>query len=354
MMKAIRIFRHGDVNEVIYDDFAMPEIGDYDVLVRVLATTVSRWDIKFRIGEMKATALPGRRMFPLPMQPGRDAAGVVEAVGSRVRAFKPGDAVVGLVHPANPMSPMTIRGLSNLSTDIDYPGHTSFGGNAQFVARPESYWLPLPDGVSPRLAAAAMWSYATSHRILNERLQARVGDCVLVIGGSGGMGSATLDLARLMGLRTVAVTRSPRKVTFLEALGASHVFIVPGEHVAGKIRLVGDTLGLDGAVDYSGAPDMLRLGVDVLRPGGTLVPVAGEGVASPMPITAADCVRLELNIRGARASTLHDQRTVLRLLAQGAIRPAIHAVMPLSETRAAQALLESGDVEGRIVLDPWA
>ncbi|WP_322013650.1 zinc-binding alcohol dehydrogenase family protein [Paraburkholderia sp. J12] len=353
-MKAIRIFRHGDLNEVIYDDFPMPEVGEHDVLVRVLATTVSRWDIKFRIGEMKGTALPGRKMFPLPMQPGRDAAGVVEAVGAGVRAFKPGDAVVGLVHPANPLSPMTLRGLSNLSTDVDYPGHTSFGGNAQFVARPQSCWLPLPEGVSPQLAAAAMWSYATSHRILNDRLQARAGDCVLVVGGSGGMGSATLDLARLMGVRTVAVTRSPAKTAFLKERGAAHVFIVPGEQAAAQIRAVGDTLGLDGAVDYSGDPDMLRLGVDVLRPGGTLVPVAGEGVRSPMPITASDCVRLELNIRGARASTLHDQRTVLRLLAQGAIHPAIHAVMPLSEGRAAQALLERGDVAGRIVLDPWA
>jgi NADPH:quinone reductase-like Zn-dependent oxidoreductase len=352
-MKAVRIFEHGGIDRLIYDEFPMPEVGEHDVLVRVTATTVSRWDIKYRIGEMKG-ALPGRRMFPLPMQPGRDTAGVVEAVGASVRRFRPGDRVVGLVHPANPMSPMTIRGLSNLSTEIDYPGHTMFGGNAQYVARPESYWLPLPDGVPEPLAAAAMWSYATSHRILNERLQARVGDTVLVVGGSGGMGSATLDLARLMGVHTVAVTRSERKLDFLRSLGASHVMIVPGDNVAAEIRAAGDTLGLDGAVDYSGDPVMQRLGVDVLRPGGTLVPVAGEGSSNPMPITSGDCVRLELNIRGARASTLHDQRTVLKLLAQGAIRPAIHSVMPLSEVRAAQQLLDSGEVSGRIVLDPWA
>jgi len=353
MMKAVRIFRHGAVEELVYDDFPIPEVGEHDVLVRVLATTVSRWDIKFRIGEMKG-GLPGRKMFPLPMQPGRDTAGVVEAVGSSVKTFRPGDRVVGLVHPANPMSPMTVRGLTNLSTDIDYPGHTTFGGNAQFVSRPESYWLPLPENVSPTLAAAAMWSYATSHRILHERLQARVGDTVLVVGGSGGMGSATLDLARLMGVRTVAVTRSPSKSDFLRSLGASEVVVIPSDEVVAQVRAVGDTLGLDGAVDYSGDLKMLRLGVDVLRPGGTLVTVAGEGNPSPLPITAADCVRLELNIRGARASTLHDQRTVLSLLSQGAISPVIHAVMPLSEVRAAQTLLDSGNVAGRIVLDPWA
>jgi NADPH:quinone reductase-like Zn-dependent oxidoreductase len=355
MMKAVRIMEHGSADTLVYGDFDMPEIGEHDVCVRVLASTVSRWDLKYREGELKGvTTLPGRKKFPLPMQPGRDAAGVVEAVGSKVRAFRPGDRVVGLVHPSNAMSPMTIRGLSNLSTEIEYPGHTMFGGNAQFVSRPESYWLPLPDGVSPQVAAAAMWSYATSHRILTSRLDVRVGDTVLIVGGSGGMGSAALDLARAMGLRTVAVTRSERKADFLRSLGASDVFIVPGDGVVDAIRNVGSGLGLDGAVDFSGDEAMLRLGFDVLRPAGTIVVVAHVGDSPRLPFTAYDCVRLEINLRGARASTVHDQQSVLRLLAQGVINPRIHAVLPLSEIRTAHKLLESGDVSGRIVLDPWA
>jgi NADPH:quinone reductase-like Zn-dependent oxidoreductase len=352
-MKAVRLAAHGGVEVLQYGDQPLPEVGPLDVRVRVLATTVSRWDIKYRQGGTQF-GLPGRKPFPLPMQPGRDAVGVVEAVGERVKAFRPGDRVVGLVHPANPQSPLTIRGLGNLSTDIDYPGHTMFGGNAQFVARPESYWLPLPDGVAPERAAAAMWSYATAHRILKDRLQASAGDTVFVVGGSGGMGSATLDLARLMGVRVVAVTRSPAKVDFLHACGAHKVVLLPSPEACGDIRAAASPLGVDGAVDYSGDPAMVRLCVDVLRPGGTLVAVAGEGSSAPLPITAADCVRLELNIRGARASTLNDQRAVLELLAQDRIHPAIHAVLPLSEVRAAQQRLETGDLSGRIVLDPWA
>ncbi|MES2941959.1 MAG: NADP-dependent oxidoreductase [Pseudomonadota bacterium] len=352
-MKAVRFETHGEPEVLSYGDYELPEVGPQDVMVRVLATTVSRWDIKYRVGGTKFM-LPGRKKFPLPMQPGRDAAGVVEAVGNRVTAFRPGDRVVGLVHPANPMSPLTIRGLGNLSGDIDYPGHTMCGGNAQFVARPESYWLPLPEGVDPADAAAAMWSYATSHRILNDRLQARAGDTVFVVGGSGGMGSATLDLARLMGVRIVAVTRSARKVDFLRSCGAAEVVVLPAEDACPVIRAAADPLGLDGAVDYSGDPEMLRLCVDILRPGGTLVVLAGEASAEPLPITAADCVRLELNICGARASTLNDQRVVLGLLARGLIKPSIDRIMPLSEVRAAHRLLDTGHVAGRIVLDPWA
>jgi NADPH:quinone reductase-like Zn-dependent oxidoreductase len=335
MMKAVRLFAHGGPEALTYGDFPQPEIGPADVLVRVLATTVSRWDVKYRIGEVSG----GASMFKLPMQPGRDAAGIVEAVGSQVTAFKPGDRVVGLVHPVSPTG------------ESIYPGHITFGGNAQFVARPESQWLPLPVHVEPAAAAAAMWSYATSRRILLDRLQSRLGDTIFVVGGSGGMGSAILDLARAMGVRVIAYTRSAKKVDFLRKLGASEV-VVARDDAAAAIRQLAPR-GCDGAVDCSGDSAMMRLCIDILRRGGTFVPVAAEGPPAPLPITVADCTRLELNIRGARASTLEDQRAVVTLLAQRRISPAIDAMMPLSELRLAHGRLEAGEVSGRIVLDPW-
>ena len=334
MMKAVRVFAHGGLEALTYGDFPQPEIGPTDVLVRVLATTVSRWDVKYRMGDAG-----GGQSLKLPMQPGRDAAGVVEAVGDRVTMFKPGDRVVGLVHPVS------------ATGESIYPGHVTFGGNAQFVARPESQWLPLPAHVEPADAAAAMWSYATSHRVLLDRIKSRLGDTIFIVGGSGGMGSAILDLARAMGVRVIAYTRSARKVDFLRKLGASEV-VVAQDDVAKAVRELAPR-GCDGAIDCSGDTAMMRLCVDVLRRGGTFVPVASEGPPAPLPITVADCTRLELNIRGARASTLEDQRAVVTLLAQRRISPAIHAVMPLSELRRAHEQLEAGEVFGRIVLDPW-
>lgn len=332
MMKAVRLLAHGGPEVLTYGDFPRPDLGPGDVLVRVLATTVSRWDVKYRIGAGGG--------FKLPMQPGRDAAGIVEAVGGQVKRFKPGDAVVGLVHPVS------------ATGESLYPGHVTFGGNAQFVARPEAQWLPLPASVTPAEAAAAMWSYATSHRILLDRLQLRLGDALFVVGGSGGMGSAILDLARAMGVRVVAVTRSATKLDFLKRLGASEAILLP--HEAAAIRAaIAPKNDCVAAVDCSGDPAMMRLCIDLLRRGGTFVPVASEGPPAPLPITVADCTRLELTIRGARASTLADQRAVVALLAERRIRPAIHAVMPLSELRLAHRLLESGEVQGRIVLDPW-
>lgn len=336
-MKAVRLLAHGGPEALTYGDFPLPEVGPGDVLVRVLATTVSRWDVKYRIGE------PGRStsLYKLPMQPGRDAAGIVEAVGPQVRSLKPGDRVVGLVHPVD------------AAGQSIYPGHNTFGGNAQFVARPEAQWLVMPPEVEPGDAAAAMWSYATSHRILLDRLQARLGDAIVVVGASGGMGSAIVDLARIMGVRVVAATRSEAKVAFLRDLGASAVIVLAQGDAVAAIRAAAGPRGCDGAIDCSGDPAMMRLCVDVLRRGGTFIPVAAEGPPAPLPITVADCTRLELTIRGARASTLDDQRAVVRLLAEKRIRPAIYDVMPLSELQRAHQRLEAGEVAGRIVLDPW-
>ena len=354
-MKAVRVNQYGGTEVLEYGDFPMPSVGDHDVLVRVLATTVSRYDIKFRKGEIKdIKTLPGRTPLHLPWQPGRDAVGIVESVGQSVKMFKPGDQVVGLTMPANPASPMTMRGLSNLSTGADLPGHAMFGGGAQFVSRPESYWLHLPANVKPEAAAAAMWAYTTSHRIMTSRLDAKVGDTVLVVGGTGGMGSATLDIAKAMGVRTIAVTRSQSKVDLLKSFGASETLVIPDEQIVEKIRALAGGMGVDGFVDFSASADMMRLGVDTIRPGGTLVISSHVETGPQLPIFAYDCVRLELNIKGVRGATLHDQMMVLKLLENGSIQPKIHAVMPLSEISKAHKLMENDSVTGRIVLDPWA
>src|SRR5262249_46826099 len=154
-MKAVRLFEFGGPPKPCYGDHPMPDVGATDVLVKVLATSVSRWDIKYRTGEVhefygKSTGhyggIHGRRAFPMPMQLGRDVAGEVVAVGASVTTLAPGDRVLGMTNPENALSLASIRGLGNLSGGIDLPGHTMFGGYAQFVARPESYWIKVsPD-----------------------------------------------------------------------------------------------------------------------------------------------------------------------------------------------------------------
>ena len=261
--------------------------------------------------------------------------------------------MVGLPHPENPNCPLTARGFSNLSTGISYPGHSMFGGNAQFVARPEHYWLPLPEVVAPETAAAAMWSYSTAHRIVHERLALQRGDTVLITGITGGMGSATLDLARLAGARVIGITRSAEKAEFLRRRGVEHPIVAADAAAAPAIKDLTGGLGVDAAVEFTGNPKLARLCIDAMRPGGTLVTSGADWSGERFPVVDQDFVRLELTIRGIRGSQLADQRAVLDLLARKAIQPAIFAVMPLSTIARAHSLLENATITGRIVLDPW-
>jgi len=231
-MKAVRLFEFGGPEKLRYGDHPMPDVGPTDVLVKVLATSVSRWDVKYRTGEVhefygKSTGhhggIHGRRTFPMPMQLGRDVAGEVAAVGASVTTLAPGDRVLGVTNPENTLSLASIRGLGNLSGGIDLPGHTMFGGYAQFVSRPESYWIKVRPDLDLDQGAAAMWPCATAHRIIANRLNVRMNDNVLITGAAGGMGTATMALAKLAGATVIATTRHPGKAASLKRWGADIV-----------------------------------------------------------------------------------------------------------------------------------
>jgi NADPH:quinone reductase-like Zn-dependent oxidoreductase len=360
-MKAVRLFEFGRPEKLVYGNYSVPEVGPTDVLVKVLATSVSRWDIKYRTGEVhqfygQSTGhhggIHGRRAFPMPMQLGRDAAGEVVAVGAHVTTLVPGDRVLGMTNPENPLSLASIRGLGNLSGGIDLPGHTMFGGYAQFVSRPESYWIKISPDLDLDLAAAAMWPCATAHRIISNRLNVRMSDNILITGASGGMGTATIALAKLASATVIATTRHLRKAASLQRLGVDFVIDSGRSDAVDAIRAATGGEGVDAAVDYTGASALMRLCIDSLRLGGTFCPAAGE--LHEIPLRVIDMVSKELNIHGIRGATRNDQRVIAQLLEKGRIRMPVHAALPLSKAAEAHAILERGDdLVGRIVLHPW-
>src|SRR5580692_12522180 len=218
--KAVRLFEYGGPEKLVFGDYPLPPLGDRDVLVKNHAGSVSRWDVKYRAGDLTRYQLPGRAPFPLPQQLGREAAGEVVAAGAAVAKFAPGDRVIGVTHPEDPDGVETARGLGNLSRNLAIPGHQAFGSYAQYLVRDERMWLPLPDGIDYEQAGVALWPFSSSHRVVHDRLRVRVGDTVLITGASGGMGQATMQLCKLAGARVVATTRNAAKASVLRELGA--------------------------------------------------------------------------------------------------------------------------------------
>jgi putative oxidoreductase len=169
------------------------------------------------------------------------------------------------------------------------------------------------------------------------------------------MGLATIELARLFGLRVIATTRHGARADALRA--ACGVDVVVTEDLAAVAEAVRDLThgqGIDHAVDYSTSRDLLRLALDVLRLGGRLCPVAGEqDPPGPMPFTVFDLTRLEVDIVGVRGARHDDALRVLALLAEGRLHSPIAARLPLAKAAGAHTLMERGtDVVGRIVLKP--
>jgi putative oxidoreductase len=262
--------------------------------------------------------------------------------------------VIGVTHPEDPDSVEFARGLGNLSRNLAIPGHQAFGSYAQYLVRDERMWLPLPDGVDFEQAGVALWPFSSSHRVVADRLRVTVGDNVLITGASGGMGQATLQLAKLAGARVIATTRHEGKAQTLRELGADAVVVTADEDQAFKdvSKLTGGE-GVDHAVDYTGNRDLLRFIGSVMRLGGRLVVTSEQG-REGLPFTAADLIRLELNLLGIRGARMNDMLTVLKLLGEGRIKTRIAARFPLEKVGEAHTLLEtSPDLVGRIVVLPW-
>ena len=352
---AVRLFEYGGPEKLIVGEYDLPPLGDRDVLVKNLAGSVSRWDVKYRAGDLARYQLPGRAAFPLPQQLGREAAGEVVAIGGAVRKFKPGDRVIGVTHPEDPDSAETARGLGNLSRNLAIPGHQAMGSYAQYLVRDERMWLPLPESVDIEQAGVALWPFSSSHRVVVDRLKVKPGDNVLVTGASGGMGQATVQLAKLAGARVIATTRHEGKAALLRELGADGVAVTADKDEAFKevSRLTGGE-GVDHVVDYTGSPDLMRFAKNIMRLGGTLV-VSSEQGRESLPFTASDLIRLELNLLGIRGARMNDMLTVLKLLGEGRIKTRIAARFALKDVGEAHELLEtSPDLVGRIVVLPWA
>ncbi|POM23183.1 putative L-galactonate oxidoreductase [Actinomadura rubteroloni] len=352
---AVWVYEHGGPEQLVHEQRPLPALGPTDVLVAIDTAAVSGWDLKYRRGLQPGTKLPGRNPFPMPQQLGREAAGTVIATGPDARLLRAGDRVAAVVHPENPYALETYRGLGNLSTGIALPGHQSPGAYAEYVVRDERLFLPVPDHIDLEQAAVTLWPYGTSHRILRDRLRVTAGDTLLVTGAAGPMGLATIQLAEIFGLRTIATTRHAERVEALRtACGAEVVVTEDLDAARDAVKDLTGGRGVDHAIDYSTHRDLLRLALDVLRLGGRLCPAAGEqDPPGPMPFTVFDLTRLEADIVGVRGARHEDALRVMSLLADGRLHSPIAARLPLAEAAKAHELMEQGTaLVGRILLKP--
>ncbi len=353
-MSAFRLHRYGGPEVLQADRVPVPQYGPKDVLLRVCAIAVNGWDARVRQG--RAPQLPGRSPIELPIQPGREMAGVVVAAGLEVHSLVVGDRVVLTSAPSCGECDFCMRGKGNLCTRIDYPGHAAPGTYAEYVALPAAWLLKTPHELSDIEAVTIPWAYGNAlHGVTAGGVG--LGSIVAVTAASSAMGIAAMQLARLKGARTViALSRSPGKAEQLLEAGADYVVDYTQPDGIDRVKAVAGSPpfgGVDVVLDNYGGQEMMDLALAITGFQARIVMLAWQGEAWDGTVAIPGLVALgkELRVVTSRGSLYAEQKLVVDLGGSGKIKMPIEHVFDFTEIRAAHALLDSGKHVGKIVID---
>lgn len=325
-MKAIVFDRHGGVEVLDYRDWPDPEPARDEVIARVRATGLNYLDILARRG------MPGVSI-PLPFISGGDIAGEIESIGEGVSGWSVGDRVV--------VNPKTARGLI---------GEEVQGGLAERVAIPASNLVRLPASVPFDVGAAIPINFGTALRMLITIGRLQAGEKVLVLGASGGVGTASVQVAKMLGAQVIAAAGSAEKAEKLLAIGADHAIDYSRDDFSRKAWDISGRKGVDVVVNFTGG-DTFNPSLRTLARHGRLL-VCGATAGFSPPIDLRYLFRRELQVLGSTGYTQEDIATAVDRVACGKLKPVIGRTFPLHETREAIRLLEDRAFFGKIIVTP--
>lgn len=338
-MRAVVLPRFGGPDVFRCEEVARPVPRADQMLVRVAACGVCGHDLLNRAGHFPHT--------PLPAVMGHEVAGTVVETGELVTRFKPGDRVAMIQRMPCGLCAACRAGRENVCvTGPGFYGEQQSGGYGDYVLASERNATLVPDSIPLRVASVLSCAIGTGYHALR-RAGLRLGDSVIVTGASGGVGVHTVMLAKLMGLRVIAVSTSPAKEAGLRKAGADEVLVSPDLAFHKQARaLTGD--GADAVIEIAGRPSFAS-SMRSLRAGGRLVMV-GNVDPGHVGLNPALSILKEIDIIGSAHATLSDLQAVIDLVARGLIAPQIAAFIPVEEAGRAHAMMEERSVSGRIAL----
>lgn|SRR5574341_335880 len=342
-MKAVFFHKHGG-NEVLqYGDLDSPLPGPGDVQINIKAAALNRLDLWVRDG------WPGIKL-QYPHIPGADGAGVVSVIGEGVTKFAIGDRVVINGTISDGTCDQCLAGRDNLCRQGSVLGEHLRGTFAEYIVLPERNLLRMPDVFPFEEAAAASLVFLTAWHSLMTRGQIKAGESVLIVGATGGVNTAYIQIAKYLGAKVFVVGSNAEKLNKAQELGAD-VLIDRSQEDWGKAAyLLTDKQGMDVVVDNVGQatwPTSLR----TLKRGGRML-VVGNTSGYNVQIDSRYIFNRHITIIGSTMSTIPDFETVMGLVFADKLKAVIDQVLPLEQAPAAYDLLERGEANGKLVLTP--
>ena len=343
-MKASVIHEFGDVDVLKYEEVATPEAQPGNVLVKVLAAGVNRFDHYIREGSVTPE-------LTFPHILGHELAGEVAEVGKGVTGFRIGERVVPItgypfdekdagIHPGSAAPSYGVIGLHR-------PGAYS-----QYLEIPARWVLKDDTGLSPEEVATLPMGAGTAVRAVKSVGEVSTGDKVLITGGSSAVGTFQIQLAKALGASVATTVRSQTKGEKVRDLGADLVINTRLEDFVEQVRDWTDGGGVDVVVDNLGG-EYITKGIDALRGQGIIVAV---GFVAGLDVTfnIRNFFFGQKQLRGALAADIDELRTGLDFVRDGKIKPVLDRALPLSEAAEAHRLVSTNQVTGNVVLLPWA
>jgi NADPH:quinone reductase-like Zn-dependent oxidoreductase len=342
-MKAILFQQHGGPEVLEYAELPTPVPGPGQVQVRLRAAALNRMDLLCRKG------WPGLKL-EMPHIPGADGAGEVSALGEGVEGLSIGQTVVINPDLTCGHCEFCLSGKDNMCREWELLGETRRGTYAEFIVLPAANLLPVPPGFGSAQAAAAALVFLTAWHSLITRGRLRAGEYVLIVGASGGVNTASLQVAKLAGARVFVVGSDSEKLALAESLGADVLIDRSQETDWSKAAfLASGRRGMDVVVDNVGAatmPSSLR----AARKGGRVLTV-GNTSGPDLQIDNRYIFARHVSVIGSTMGTRSDFATVMQLVFEGRLQPVIDRHYALSQAAEAQQRLEANRQMGKIVLD---
>lgn len=342
-MQVARINAHGGPEVLELVEAPRPEPHADEVLVRVLAVSVNHLDLWVRRG------MPGMPI-PFPRILGSDGTGEVVEVGADVEGVEVGERVLILPGVSSGLSEHDARGDDHLSDDYGIRGEHCDGLNREYVAVESRYVMKLPDGLDPIACAAAPLVFVTAWGMLISRASLKAGESVLVLGGSSGVGSAAIQIAKDLGARVISTAGDEQKRALAREMGADEVLDHRDPDWPKEVKRLTHGRGVDVVVEHIG-PATWKGSMRSLARNGRLVTCGGT-TGPEVSVLLPHLFMKNLSLLGSTMGPRSAFPTILDKLASGAYRPALNAVLPLSQIAEAHRRLEAGEVLGKIVLTP--
>jgi NADPH2:quinone reductase len=322
-MKAILCKQYGPPESLVLEEVPPLKAGKGQVVISIKAAGVNFPD---------TLIIQNKYQFKpeLPFSPGSECAGIVKEAGEGVAAVKPGDSVIAM---------------------------TTYGSFAEEIVVKEAECIPLPKGVDFKVAAGFTLTYGTSYYALKDRAQLKAKETLLILGAAGGVGTAAIELGKLMGARVIACASTAEKLAACKELGADELINYESEDLRERIKQLTNDKGVDVVYDAVGGK-FAEPAVRSMAWNGRYLVVgfaAGEIPKIPLNLTLLKGCSIVgvfwgVFMRKEPSAAARNHKELMTWLTTGKLKPLISAVYPLAQApRALQDLLER-KAKGKVIL----